>query len=285
MKTIRLTILMFVIISTMTSCKTTSINGTFYGWPDATGDIKAAMITPMLVNKNNSAVKKQARQLKESKHFNSVASLIDLQSGRNYIFPGRNATALSSGTKKNIETVLREGITPILIIRNDWAARTGTGSIPSVNGQIGNAQFYNSSLLASEKKFVESLESYYKFIHIQINIEPDRDESANFALELARHLRANGFKNQIIINPILKAESAHDKIRSKLNEFNVKWARSRANNNFGSDPIINSDGNASINKSTFKDYLNRVKSDGREYIIWCNDFSNISDSIPEEYLK
>ena len=76
--------------------------GTTFGWPKAVSFIKAAMITPLLVYKDNKQVSKQAEKLAKSKHYNSVASLIDLQEGRNYIVMGRTASKLHKDCEKNI---------------------------------------------------------------------------------------------------------------------------------------------------------------------------------------
>ena len=55
-------------------------------WPLACQKIEAAMVTPLFVMRDTAQVKAQAKALAAG-GYNAVASLVDLQSGRNYIFP------------------------------------------------------------------------------------------------------------------------------------------------------------------------------------------------------
>lgn len=259
----------------------------FSDWPKACSKINAAMITPLLVYSDNNQVKKQAKALADSKYYNSVCSLVDLQAGRGYIFAGRTATKLNSKCEKNIKTVLGEGITPIIIIRNDWAVRNSwRQSIPSIGGPApaNHADFYGASRLETEKEFVKSLEKYFDYVHIQLSIEAENVESAQFALELAKYLRSIGFKNKLIINPYSKAIHAHEVIRSKLDEQGIIWARSYHGTAVPPDPIWNTDGNTSVNSLNAKEWINKCNNGKREYIIWSQDFSNCPNGIPQGYL-
>jgi hypothetical protein len=260
--------------------------GTTFGWPKAVSFIKAAMITPLLVYKDNKQVSKQAEKLAKSKHYNSVASLIDLQEGRNYIVMGRTASKLHKDCEKNIILTLNEDITPIIIIRNDWAVRNKwKQTIPSIGGPApaNMGDFYNNSILESEKKFLNCLKKYFPYIHIQLNIEPGTSAAANFSLQLAGHLRNIGFKNKLIINPY-SATNASEAIRSQLNSLGVVWARSYHKNNPPPDPIWNTDGNVSINGANVKNWLNTIESSGKEYILWTKSLADCPNGIPSEYL-
>ena len=256
-------------------------------WPKACYSINAAMITPLFVYNDNSQVKKQAEALKKSSNYNSVCSLVDLQEGRNYIFMGRNSVKLDSKCEKNIKSVLDAGITPILIVRNDWAVRNGwKQKIPSVGGPApsNHAEFYNQSYLTNEKKFLKSLESYFPYIHIQLSIEAEPRESADFALNMAAYLRGIGFKNKILINPYNSAIHAHEVIRSKLDGQGIVWARSYHGVTPPPDPIWNTDGNTKINALNFKEWMSKFKNSKKEYIVWTADFANCPTGIPSEYL-
>jgi len=255
-------------------------------WPKACKKIEAAMITPLLVYNNKKQVERQTKELKSSKFYNAVCSLVDLQEGRNYIFMGRSSIKLDKKCEENIQTVLNGGITPILIIRNDWAIRNKWKQrIPSVGGPAPSNEkvFYGNDYLEQEKKFLKSLEKFFEYIHIQLNIEPNAPESAQFALKLAEYLRSIGFKNYIIVNPYNSAVAAHSKIKAQLDKHGVMWARSHRGMNPSPDPIWNSDGDTNINDNNAKVYLDKMKKSGKHYILWSQKLANCPDGIPEGY--
>lgn len=256
-----------------------------FGWKKAVKwqDMKCAMVTPLAVIKDNGNVKKISKQLAKSKNWNSVCTLVDLQSGRSYIFPGRNATKLDSKTKKNLKTIIAQGITPVIIVRNDWAARSNTGSIPSVGGQVGNDGFYSGAILEKEKQFLSSLEWLFPYVHFQLCIESSSPLSGNFSLQLAQHLRAKGFKNAILVNPWLSMPQ-HQMLAGHFMNLGVLFARSVNHGVQSPDPIFNSDGNQTLNANGFPQFFAQVKATRKPYIIWCWDFANASRSIPDAYL-
>ncbi len=259
---------------------------TTFGWPKACDFIKAAMITPLLVYKDKKQVSKQAEKLSKSKYYNSIASLIDLQEGRGYIIMGRTATKLHKDCERNIILTLNEGITPILIIRNDWAVRSKVKTkIPSLNGPAPTniKDFYSNIILETEKKFLNELKKYFPYIHIQLNIEPGSVLAANFSLQLANHLRAIGFKNKLIINPY-SATAASEAIRGQLDKLGVIWARSYHKNTPPPDPVWNTDGNLSINGTNVKKWLSLIESSGRQYMLWTKSLADCPNGIPSEYL-
>lgn len=256
-------------------------------WNPAVSTIRAAMVTPIFVMKDINVVRQQARQIATSGNFNSVVGLVDLQTGpseRQYIVNGRDATRLSSTAESNIRAVLDTGITPIIIIRNDWASRTKKDYIPSVGGPSHGSSFYSQDKLDNEKRFLSGLKWLYPHVHFQLNIEPERAESANFALEVARHLRSNGFTNKLIVNPYKDAVGAHQSIRSKLNELGVTWARSKNSGTTSEDPIFNSDGNTSLNSSSADGFIKQVRAVGKDYIIWSRELANSPGPVPSAYL-
>jgi hypothetical protein len=256
-------------------------------WKPAASSIRAAMVTPLFVMKDLKATRQQVSQLATSSNFNSVVSLVDLQTGpteRQYIVNGRDATRLSAAAEANIRVVLDAGLTPILIVRNDWASRTKKNFIPSVGGPSTGASFYSGDKLANERKFLSNLKWLYPHAHFQLNIEPDRPESANFALEMAKHLRAEGFKGKLIVNPYSNAVAAHQNIRSQLNSLGVVWARSKNSGTTSEDPIFNSDGNTSLNAANAAGFIDQVRKTGKEYIIWSRELANSSGALPDAYL-
>lgn len=256
-------------------------------WPKACKKIESMMITPFFVYKDRKKSKKQAELLSKSDKYNSICGLVDLQEGRNYIISGRNATKLEKQCVKNIRTALDNGLTPVLIIRNDWAVRNKIKQrIPSVDGPApsNQADFYSTSFFDRESKFLESLKWLFPYIHIQVNIEPEHPASADFANSLSIKLRSIGFKNKIIVNPYGKAVSAHSSIKGHLDSNGVSWGRSWHSMSLPPDPIWNTDGNTNINRGTIKNYYIKIKNSGREYIIWSQEMANNPDGIPSEYL-
>lgn len=256
-------------------------------WKQACPFIKAAMITPLFAYNDSKQVAAQAKALARSGLYNAACGLLDLQDGRPYIFRGRNATALNKKTAANISTVLDSGLTPILIIRNDWGVRTRQGYIPSINGPAPANQndFYSPQILETEKQFLKSLKDYFPHVHFQISIEPNHPAAAPFALQLAKALRDFGFKNKILINPIENAVAPHEKIRKDLNACGVTWARSwHKLNSPPPDPIWNTDGDTNAKEATAKAYLAAFDKSKKEYILWGVELANCPNGIPTGYL-
>lgn len=254
-------------------------------WPAPCTFIRAAMVTPMFVYQDAVQVKSQSAALKAA-GFNAVASLVDLQSGRNYIFPGRYATMLAAQTWVNIRHVLAAGLTPIVIVRNDWAVRTRTGTIPSVGSQPANsAAFYSASIMTTELQFLNDLKSLYPYIHIQLSIEPDVADSAAFALGMARHLRAAGFKGRLLLNPAGAAMTAHYSVASQLAEAGCEFACSWHE---ATPPpaykVWNTDGRTAINSGNVQSVLSAIRASGKEYILWSQELANAPTGIPAGYL-
>lgn len=255
---------------------------------DITADkLKAVMATPMFVMRDNSVVRRQAAQLKAA-GYNAVASLVDLQTGegqRDYIVKGRSATKLSDAATANIQAVIAAGLTPVVIIRNDWAVRRKAGSVPSIGGQPDTpADFYSATRLRYEKDFLDSLAPLFDHIHIQLSIEPEHPESADFALQLARHLRAAGFSNRIFINPYASAIPAHESIRAALDASRVEWARSHHGDSVPIDPVWNTDGDTAVNGSNVRSRVRLMEASGKGWILWTQSLANCQGNIPAEYL-
>jgi hypothetical protein len=246
--------------------------------------IRAAMVTPLFVMRDADTARLQAEQLAGSRIYNSVASLVDLQRGRPYIEDGRGPMSLKDVARRNIRTVLKAGLTPIIIIRNDWAVRTGQAYIPSCKGPTTAAQFYSSAALMAEKMFLGKLREFWPYCHFQLNIEPDSHLSAQFALDLAKWLRGAGFKNRILVNPYKEAEVAHERIRGELAKLGVDFARSLSGTGLGSDPVINLDGNLTVNAVTAKAWISKLQASRRDWILWSKQLANTSGRIEGAYL-
>lgn len=249
--------------------------------------LRCVMATPMFVMRDIRVVRRQAAQLKAA-GFNAICSLVDLQTGagqRDYIIKGRSATNLTDTSCANIDAVIAAGLTPILTIRNDWAVRKRIGVVPSVDGQPETqADFYSSSRLGSEEKFLSMLRGFYDLVHIQISIEPEHPASAVFSVKLAKYLRASGFKNRIFINPYSKAISAHVQIAADLNALDVEWARSHNGNSIPDDPVWNTDGDTTISASNVKARVAKMEASQKDWILWTQVFANSPGDFPAEYL-
>ena len=255
---------------------------------DLSAKLRCAMVTPMLVYRDASLVRSQAAALK-SAGYNAVASLVDLQTGegqRDYIVKGRSATKLSDAATANIQAVIAAGLTPVVIIRNDWAVRRKAGSVPSIGGQPDTpADFYSATRLRYEKDFLDSLAPLFDHIHIQLSIEPEHPASADFALQLARHLRAAGFVNRIFINPYASAIPAHESIRAALDASRVEWARSHHGENTPPDPVWNTDGDTALNGKSVRERVRLMESSGKDWILWTQTLANCPGDFPAEYLN
>ena len=254
---------------------------------DLSARLRAAMVTPMFVYRDTSLVRSQAAALKAA-GYNAVASLVDLQTGegqRDYIVKGRAATKLTAAATANLTAVIDAGLTPVVIIRNDWAVRRKAGSVPSIGGQPDTpADFYSATRLRYEKDFLDSLAPLFDHIHIQLSIEPEHPASADFALQLARHLRAAGFVNRIFINPYASAIPAHESIRAALDAERVEWARSHHGENTPPDTVWNTDGDTAVNGSNVRSRVRLMEASGKGWILWTQSLANCQGNIPAEYL-
>lgn len=252
-------------------------------WPDAAKEIRAAMITPIFVMRDAKRVRDLCRKLKNSPHYTCANGLVDLQDGRDYIFRGRTADRLNSKTERNIRICLNEGVTPLIITLNTWAARhTETDFfIPSWGGIAPKDQraFFNDVRLAHEIEFLKSLKPYWKYVHFQLSIEVGHPDGALFALTQARWLRGNGFRNRILINPYTPSLAAHEELRKQFDDVRVDWARTYSGRvppppNYGK--IWNSDG-----CPTTISHLSVMRDFG-EHIVWSGELAQ--GELPAEYL-
>lgn len=249
--------------------------------------IEGAMVTPLLVMRNEKAVRQQVKQLAKSTNYNSVFSLVDLQAGRDYIAPGRTRTALTKIAERNLRIILESGLTPIVISRNDWAQRNKQASIPSLGNApalADQAAFYSDAMFKQECKFLDSIRPYWPWIHLQISIEPYREESAGFAVNLAEWLRIEGFKNRIIVNPYDRAIQAHYSVGPALSHYATELARSWHTDRPSPDAIHNTDGDVRINAANAPVFLARIRDWGRQYSFWSKELANSANELPEGYL-
>ncbi len=249
--------------------------------------LRCAFVTPMLAYSDTGLVRRQADALR-SAGYNAVCSLIDLQTAdgkRDYVTAGRMATKLTPKGEANLEALLSSGLVPVVIIRNDWAVRTKSGSVPSIGGQpTSQADFYSAARLRYEKQFLDSLQGYYKHIHIQLSIEPEHPASADFALQLARHLRAAGFRNRLFVNPYSAAVAAHEAIRGELAAVGVEWARSHHGDSVPPDPVWNTDGDTALNGSNIRARVAKMQASGKDWILWTQSLANSHGDFPAECM-
>ena len=249
--------------------------------------LRCAFVTPMLAYSDTGLVRRQADALR-SAGYNAVCSLIDLQTAdgkRDYVTAGRMATKLTPKGEANLEALLSSGLVPVVIVRNDWAVRSRTGRVPSVGGQPdAKSDFYSATRLRYEKQFLDSLAGYYDRVHIQLSIEPDLAESAGFALSLAEHLRASGFRNRLFVNPYSAAVAAHEAIRGELAAVGVEWARSHHGDSVPPDPVWNTDGDTALNGSNVRARVAKMQASGKDWILWTQSLANSHGDFPAEYM-
>lgn len=278
------------------------------------------MVTPAFVLNDQAAVRRIARQIRNSDKANVLCGLVDLQVGsvspsgapehslqishipveyraevqaledlgmqliRDYIFPGRNATDLAPKTVQNLRIVLDEGVCPLIIIRNDWASRTQTGVIPSVGTKIPNDQFYSATRLQTEREFIRSLAWLFPYASFQLQLEPSSTHSAAFAVGLAQEFRAAGYTGPLYINPFDTSVPGHEQRRQQFADLGVIWARSHHGTS-PVDPVWNTDGNRQISSANADEWVGRLERSGRPWILWSADLANTQHSIPAPYLS
>jgi hypothetical protein len=138
--------------------------------------------------------------------------------------------------------------------------------------------------LRYEKQFLDSLQGYYKHIHIQLSIEPEHPASADFALQLARHLRAAGFANRLLINPLSPAVAAHKAIQAGLAAAGVEWARSHHGDSVPPDPVWNTDGDTALNGSNVRARVAKMQASGKDWILWTQSLANSHGDFPAECM-
>ena len=255
-------------------------------WQPASTAITAIFMTPMFTMQNINQVKSQAKLLKTA-GYTDIASLVDLQTGtgqRNYIFAGRTATSLASACLSNIQAVKDAGLTPIIMIRNDWAIMHKTGDVPSVGGQPANqVDFYSASRLESEKTFLLSLKPLYPYVHFQLSLEASLPQAAQFNLSLAQFLRAQGFQNRIIVNLIDQAFTAQQSLLGSYAGAKCEMARSWHAATPSPDKIWNTDGRPGVNSGNVKSVIATILASGKDMILWTSDTANSPNGLPAAY--
>lgn len=86
------------------------------------------------------------------------------------------------------------------------------------------------------------------------------------------------------VHPYAQAVAPHMAIRGQLEDQQVRISRSRNGQDLGEDKIVNTDGNTQINRHNAREWIQRLKADGRPYIMWSQELAQTSTSIPQEYL-
>ena len=249
------------------------------------GGVRALMFTPAFVHVDQATVRSVARQASKSSNYNAILSTIDLQSGRGYIFEGRTGTGIHPQAVSNIKAIKSAGLKPIVIVRNDWAARTGTGSIPSIGRKGSNSNFYTSDLLQQETVFISNLvDTLGASTSVMLGFEANAPQSVDFYLELIKNARqVAGLKGVIYVNFIGGARGVAESKRSEFAKFNAKFATSQNTLGFNlGEDVINTDGNMGINASNVKGVIDTLKSTGKPYFLWSDETRQ--SSVPPEYF-
>lgn len=264
-------------------------------WPGACKQLNAAMVSPLIAYRDAKQVSGQCEDLAKSSRFNAVAPVVDMQSGRGrsgpnfakpgYILRARTPTALTKEGERNLRLILKAGVTPSLITFNDWVLKNEwPDMVPSIGGPVDAATFYGDKRLQNEMKFLESLEPYYPYIHIQLSLESQKPEAIPFDLALARHLRAKGFKGKIIVNPLDESNEVYKALKAQFDEMGVVRAQSHHKKTPPPDPIWNTDGYGDPNQFNAGEWIQRFRDSGKEYIFHSQELKNCPGGIPKGYL-
>lgn len=272
----------------------------FQRWPKACKHIEAAMVTPALAYKDVGFLKTVCKQLAKSDNFNSICGLVDQQDGRGrgqfgkpgtWIIQARKKTKLTADGERNLRAVLASGITPILITHNDYIAQKpapDTTIVPSLDGPppARLADFYAPQNLSNEKRFLSSLKPYFPYIHIQLSLESTHALAAGFCNEMAKHLRREGFKGRIIVNPLDDSNDAYKADKAAFDELGVDRAQSHHKATPPPDKIWNTDGNTQPNAANAFDWMRLFRASGKEWIFHTQELKMVCppNPIPKGYL-
>lgn len=248
------------------------------------GSARALFFTAGFTHTDPAVVSDIASKIAKSPYYNSVLSVLDLQSGRSYIFGGRSGVGIHPQAIANINTFKSKGVRPIVIIRNDWAARTGRGSIPSIGGRGSNSNFYTQGVLSQEVIFISNFNDSVKGVDIMYAFEPSSPASVGFYLELIKKARSvGGFGGKIYVNFIGNAKTESNSRWSEFSSMGVLSATSQNTTNWNlNESVINTDGNTSINASNAPEVIKAIRETGKPYFIWAPETAGYS--VPDSFF-
>ena len=251
---------------------------------DDRGAARALFFTAGFVHTDSGIVNHVASKIAQSPHYNSVLAVLDLQTGRSYIFNGRSDVGIHPQALAHINTYKKHGVRPIVIIRNDWAARTRSGTVPSIGGRASASNFYTHERMLQEVIFISNFTDAVKGVDIMYAFEASAPQSVAFYLELIQKAKSvAGFKGRIYVNFLGDAKAEANSRWGEFASMGVKSASSQntLNWNLGED-VINTDGNTGITIHNAADVLERLKATGKPYFFWTRDTSR--HSVPDELL-
>ena len=242
---------------------------------------RALFFTAGFVHTDSGIVNHVASKIAQSPHYNSVLAVLDLQTGRSYIFNGRSDVGIHPQALAHINTYKKHGVRPIVIIRNDWAARTRSGTVPSIGGRASASNFYTHERMLQEVIFISNFTDAVKGVDIMYAFEASAPQSVAFYLELIQKAKSvAGFKGRIYVNFLGEARALADSRWGEFASMGVKSATSQntLNWNLGED-VINTDGNTGITAHGAAAVLEKLKATGKPYFFWTRDTAK--HSVPD----
>lgn len=241
----------------------------------------ALFATSFLVHGNEGAVRDLARKIAKSPHYSAVMGVLDL-GDRGFVFAGRNQVDITPQAINNINIFKSSDVRPIVIVRNDWAARNGR-SIPS-SGRVTNANFYTPQAMTMEKTFIANFTSRVNGVDIMYAFEANSAQSVEFYLELIKFARGVAdFSGNIYVNFIGEAAQIYAGRQGDFARYGVISAPSQnfMPFNFGAQ-VVNTDGNMQINSGNVQNVIKDLKAGGKPYFLWSSETR--WESIPDAYF-
>ena len=101
------------------------------------GAAKALFFTAGFVHTDSGIVNHVASKTAQSPHYNSVLAVLDLQTGRSYIFNGRSDVGIHPQALAHINTYKKHGVKPIVIITKRLGCENPFGNNSKYRGVRG----------------------------------------------------------------------------------------------------------------------------------------------------
>jgi len=236
-------------ISTTTTTTTTSTTTTTQ--PQTTELIRGLMASDIAQMKDVSIRKDDLRILREKGRYNTIYCPLDLAFvhdgqgvgvARPHIGAGRTETTVTDLAVKNINFIHDQGMRVMVVCGNEPSVRKNWSYLMSGLGfkkGLKNTDLYTSAMLEKEKKCLTDLLNKCgdKLFGIVLYLEPSVSSSKSFCKELAKHIRAQGYKGRLYSNGIGSGEWAGDATldvrsapsKNSLNAWNSSGASLRRN--------------------------------------------------------
>ena len=247
------------------------------------------MLTDVLCEPNLES--RQSGLLKLRTKYNTILSVLDLQRNgakatRPYVQWARDRESLNALGEKNIKYLKSLGFKLVVVCLSSWGAKHDFGAQmgstqEDLNGEIS---LYSSKQLAREKAFYSDFLSKVggEVDVIMPLLEAIQPQAADFGTELAKHIRALGYRGQIWFNHLSGARSALN--QQTLSSLGVKMASSLGSEDAwmkSGDPIRNADGMQSLTKDNTGLISRLTANGGRDgFILWAADLIGNTSGRP-----